>query len=98
VIDQKNEIILVIKDNKWGIFDNKWTQICKIKYDGIWRFNKYGIAEVKIGNKYGFINKKWTIIYDVKCDKVGEFNEQGLAQIRIGEKQITINTKGQEIC
>jgi hypothetical protein len=23
VIDQKNEIILVIKDNKWGIFDNK---------------------------------------------------------------------------
>jgi hypothetical protein len=100
IIDIKNEYVLspefdfidklsngyarVLKEDKWGFFNQNLNLAIKTEYDYANSFQE-DVAAVKAGNKWGFIDTKGAYVIEPKYDWVSNFNN-GIAIVKIDEE------------
>ena len=70
----KNGVVAVLKDKKWGLFDNKGNMILDFKFDYIGGFEE-GYAPAMLNGKYGILNKYGKTILPFQYDDATRFSE-----------------------
>ena len=70
----KNGVVAVLKEKKWGLFDNKGRMILDFKFDYIGNFED-GFASAMLNGKYGIVNKYGETILPFQYDGTSMFTE-----------------------
>lgn len=81
----KDIAIVIGEDNKYGLIDNHFNLITRLKYDGIINRISDNLIVVFRNNKCGFIDKHGKIVIPIKYDSVWVFSD-GLARVYIDGK------------
>ncbi len=89
------DVLVVGKDNNYGIFNYKGKQLAPLIYQSIGDFH-FGFAKVSKGGKMGFLNKYGKEIIPSIYEEVNDFNSD-LALVRQGGKYGWIDTIGRVI-
>ena len=69
---EKNDLVSVQKDGKWGFEDKTGTIKIECTYDKVTEFNQFGYAGIRKDNKWGVIGKDGKVILEPKY----EFNSK----------------------
>ena len=89
------DVLVVGKDNKYGIFNYKGKQLAPLIYQSIGDFN-FGFAKVSKDGKMGFLNKYGKEIIPNIYEEANDFNSD-LALVRKNGKYGWIDTIGKVI-
>jgi len=84
-------LVEIVNESKKGLTSAHGYFPCK--YDKIYRFDKNGIAKVKLSTKYGLITKK-NIITDCIFDSISRFYDQ-IARVTVNNQWGIINELGE---
>ena len=95
-IADKNMLMLLRKDGKWGVVENSGKQVTDFKYEDMDGRYNFGRLMVKYGRLYGYIDRKGREIIPFQFEKATPF-WKGKAIVRKCEKLFAINIKGEEV-
>lgn len=97
MIVEKEELIRIQKNGKFGYYSNKSDQMPFIpfKYEAGKEFNE-GLASVKLDQKWGYIDSKGNEVINFKYDDAHKFID-GLALVKLNGKLGFIDKNGSEV-
>ena len=91
--DNKDNLLMALKNKKWGIINTKGDIEVPFVYDAVFFFSE-GLAMVMKDDKWGAINTKGDIIISLEYDDITPV-ENGLYLVEKNEKVGMINTNGE---
>lgn len=85
---------IVDRAKVWGFIDDSGEFVIGPKYDGVFEFSKYGIAQVYTKNSFGAINEKGEEVITLKYRDIMDI-EEGYLSANDGEAYHVFNHKGE---